>query len=150
MVLRVRAGMPLGETETGELSFDPSCAQLELGIADDGGLTLNALNDHELQSSGGGRFRQEVLARDRRAEIRLPNNVLRLVTDFVDPAQPDEIVEVRSEGRAGFGLTPDDIAPPVADFFKPEFKPEQPKYPEQPERFDYSEQPERSEYSESA
>ncbi len=96
MVLRVRQGMPLGETAAGELSFDPSCAQLELGIADDGDLMLSAVDDHELEFGGGTRCRHERLARDRRPEIRLPHNVLRLVTDFVAPAQANETVEIRA------------------------------------------------------
>ena len=57
MVLRVRPGMPLGETAAGELSFDPSCAQLELDIADDGDLMLSAVDDHELEFGGGTRCR---------------------------------------------------------------------------------------------
>ncbi len=96
MVLRVRPGMPLGETEAGELSFDPSCAQLELDISEDGDLMLNAAADHELQFAGGTRCRRERLARDRRPEIRLPHHVLQLVTDFVDRAQANETVEIRA------------------------------------------------------
>src|SRR4051812_13888149 len=86
MVLRVRQGMPLGETATGELSFDPSCAQLELDIADDGGLVLSAVDDHELES-GGTRHRCERLQRHLRAEVRLPHNVVQLDTDFAQPTQ---------------------------------------------------------------
>lgn len=97
MVVRVRPGMPIGETATGELSFDPACAQLELDISEDGDLVVSAVDDHELESVGGTRRRRESLARHRRAEIRLPHNVLRLDTDFVDPAQAaTETVELRA------------------------------------------------------
>jgi len=94
MVMRVHPGMLLGETAAGELSFDASCAQLKLDIADDGGLVLSAVDHHVMESAGGTRCHREHLARHRGAEIRLPHNVLQLDTDFVDPAQADETVEI--------------------------------------------------------
>ncbi len=96
MVLRVRPGMPLGETSDGELSFAWSCAQLEFDIADDGGLVVSAVGDHALELNGGACNRRAHLARDRRPEVRLLHNVLRLVTDFVDTGDPNEIVQIRS------------------------------------------------------
>ncbi len=60
MVVRVRPGMPLGETEGGDLSFDRSCAQLELDIDDDGGLILSAIEDRELESAEGPHCRRRV------------------------------------------------------------------------------------------
>lgn len=96
MVVRVRPGMPLGETATGELSFDPSCAQVELDIADDGGLVLRAVDDHELESPEGTRCRRECLPRNRRAEVRLPHNLLKLNPDFAERAAPADTVKIRA------------------------------------------------------
>ena len=83
MVMRVLPRMLIGETASGELSFDQSCAQLELDIDDDGGLVLSAIDGHELEWAGGTRCHRERLARHRGAEIRLAHNVLILDTDFV-------------------------------------------------------------------
>ena len=94
VVMRVHPGMPLGETAAGELSFDRSCAQVELNIADDGGLLLSAVESHELESAGGTRCRQEHLARHCRAEIRLPHNTLRIDTDFVNLPPTDDTVKI--------------------------------------------------------
>lgn len=96
VVVRVRPSMRLGETATGELSFDPALAYLELDIADDGDLMVNAADTHALESTGGGRCRNQRVARHRRAEIRLPHNLLRLDTDFVDRAEPLETVRIRA------------------------------------------------------
>jgi hypothetical protein len=95
VVLRMRPGMLLGETAGGELSFDPSRAQIQLDVGEDGGLMLSAVDSHELEFGGGACGRSKHLARDRRPEIRLPHNVLRLVTDFVDPAPANETVAIR-------------------------------------------------------
>lgn len=96
MVVRVRPGMPLGETESGELSFDPACAQLRLEIAEDGGLVLNAVDDHQLETASGDRCRREHLGRQRGAEIQLPHNILQLDTDFVERAPAGEILQFRA------------------------------------------------------
>ena len=95
VVVRVRQGMRLGETAAGELSFDPSCAQLEMDNAEDGGLTLGAVDDHALESSAGTRYRSERLTRSRRAEIRLAHNFVQLEPDFVDPTRVTKTVELR-------------------------------------------------------
>src|SRR5262245_25003971 len=77
-VVRVRQGMRLGETPAGKLSFDPSCAQLEIDVAEDGGLVLRGVDDHELASPVGTRHRRERLTRYRRAELRLPHNIVQI------------------------------------------------------------------------
>src|SRR6202008_3308683 len=76
MVVRVRQGMRVGETAAGELSFDPSCAHFEMDLAEDGGLVLSAVDDHELESVAGARNRGENITRHTRAELRLPANVV--------------------------------------------------------------------------
>lgn len=86
-VTRLRPRASLGETESGELSFERSFAQLELDIADDGGLVISTLGDHEIESAGGSRRHYERLVRDRGAEIRLAHNVLLLDVDFVEESQ---------------------------------------------------------------
>ena len=93
MVMRVRPRMLLGETASGELSFEASCAQLELDIDDDGGLVLSAVDGHELEWAGGTRCSRERLARHRGAEIRLAHNVLILDTDFVEDVPVPRPVE---------------------------------------------------------
>ncbi len=95
-VLRVRPRLLLGETAAGELSFDASCAQLELDVDDDGSILLNAVGGHELEWAGGVRCHRERLARNRGAEIRLFHNVLLLDTDFVEESEsgvPNEEVK---------------------------------------------------------
>ena len=95
-VLRVRPRLLLGETAAGELSFDASCAQLELDVDDDGSILLNAVGGHELEWAGGVRCHRERLARNRGAEIRLFHNVLLLDTDFVEEPEsglPNEEVK---------------------------------------------------------
>ncbi len=96
MVACVRPGMLLGETASGELSFDRSCAQLELDIADDGGLVLRAAGEHELESADGKRCRRQHLQPHRRAEIRLAHHVLQLDTDFAGQAPPDATLKIRA------------------------------------------------------
>ncbi len=105
MVVRVRPGMPLGETESGELSFDPAWAQLKLEIADDGGLVLNAVAGHQLETPGGDRCSREHVGRQRGAEIQLPHNVLQLDTDFVERAPAEETLQFRAIAP---GTTPPD------------------------------------------
>jgi hypothetical protein len=108
-VVRVCQGMRLGETAAGELSFDPSCAQIEVDIAEDGGLVLSAVDDHEL-SAVGKRHRRERVARYGRAEIRLAHNTVQIEPDFVDATQatktvafdvvgPDDAVAEPANGR---------------------------------------------------
>jgi hypothetical protein len=98
-VLRVRPRLLLGETAAGELSFDASCAQLELDVDDDGSILLNAVGGHELEWAGGVRCHRERLARNRGAEIRLFHNVLLLDTDFVEEPESglpnDEVKEAQ-------------------------------------------------------
>ena len=107
MVLRVRPGMPLGETSAGELSFDRACARLELNVADDGGLDIQAVGDFELETPRAERSRHTHLERHRRAEIRLPNNVLQIDTDFADPAHAGDSLQIRSVARtAAAGAQP--------------------------------------------
>src|SRR5262245_13865255 len=96
MVIRVWPGMPLGESPTGELSFQSSRAQLQLDIAHDGALVLSAADDHELASTVNANRPYQRLELNRPAEIRLPHNVLRLVTDFLYPEPAGETVEVRA------------------------------------------------------
>ncbi len=97
MVMRVRPRMLLGETASGELSFEASCAQLELDIDDDGGLVLSAIDGHELEWAGGARCHRERLARHRGAEIRLAHNVLILDTDFVEDVPAPRSIDHATE-----------------------------------------------------
>jgi hypothetical protein len=94
-VVRVRQGMPVGETAAGKLSFDPACAQLEIDVAEDGGLVLRGVDDHELASPVGTRHRRERLTRYRRAELRLPHNIVQIEPDFVDGRHSTATVELR-------------------------------------------------------
>jgi hypothetical protein len=95
MVVRVSPGMSIGETATGELSFDSACARVELEIAEDGGLVLRAVGEHELEPAGGTRRRRERLPRKGRAQIRLGHHVMQLATDFASRAAHDEVVTIR-------------------------------------------------------
>jgi hypothetical protein len=110
MAVRVRPGMPLGETTEGELSFEESFAQLELDIADDGQLVVRAVDDHELESAGGDRKLRTCLARDHRVEIHLLHNVVRLDTNIVNNAPLEETVAIRTV-RSGESITTPQIAP---------------------------------------
>ena len=110
MAVRVRPGMPLGETAEGELSFEESFAQLELDIADDGQLVVRAVDDHELESSGGDRKLRTCLARDHRVEIHLLHNVVRLDTNIVNNAPLEETVAIRAV-RSGESIITPQIAP---------------------------------------
>jgi hypothetical protein len=94
-VVRVRHGMRLGETAAGELSFDPSCAQLEMETAEDGGLVLCAVDDYELESPAGTRQRCERLTRSWCADIRLAHNIVQLQPEGFDPTRVTKTVELR-------------------------------------------------------
>ncbi len=96
MVVRVRPRMPLGETPSGAVSFDPSHAQLELQISDDGGVILQAAGTHELVTPSGESRRSAPLPVYRRVDIRLPNNVLHLDTDFSDLESAGEPLDIRA------------------------------------------------------
>lgn len=100
MTIRVRPGMPLGETADGNLSFDPACAQIVLDIADDGDLVVRAADQHQLETDDGERCHSTRFSRDLSAEIRLPHNVLRLDTDFIDRRDADASIAVRAADAA--------------------------------------------------
>ncbi len=106
LVVRVHPDMAVGESATGELSFDPTCAQLTLDIEDDGGLVLKAVDDHELEPTGGPRCRKAHLARHRRAEVHLPHNIIRIDTDFVNLAPTDDSVAILTVRPMGASTKP--------------------------------------------
>ena len=99
MVVRVRPRMPLGETPSGAVSFDPSHAQLELQISDDGGVILQAAGKHELVTPSGESPRSAPLPVYSRVDIRLPNNLLHLDTDFSDLESAGEPLDIRAVGQ---------------------------------------------------
>jgi len=102
MVIRVRGGMLIGETADGELDlFDRSCAQLELDIASDGSLLLNATNDYQLELANGACRPSTQLTPQTRAHISLPNNLVQLSNDFADLRQTKDSLQIRPTKQSG-------------------------------------------------
>lgn len=84
LVLRISAGMQVGEDAGGELSFDSADSQVEFEVDAQGEVVVLASAGRELATGSGDRTRRIQLARDARAQILLGNNVLSIATDFVD------------------------------------------------------------------
>lgn len=118
--VRVFPGMWLGETETGELSFEGGNALLSLSIGSDGLLVVFVLDGGELDSEDGQFDGRRHFAFDSAATIKLPNNLLRLERDILSEAGTDAPLPQRAVWRtASAKKTPSstdhiDSAPPPA------------------------------------
>jgi len=87
-VVRVFPGMTLGETETGELSFDGGDALLSLSIGRDE-LLVFVLDGGELDSEDEEFSGRRHLAFDTVGQIKLPNNTFRFDKDILNEAGTD-------------------------------------------------------------
>ena len=113
VVVRVFPGMWLGETETGELSVDGNDALLSLSIGSDESLVVFALNGGVLDAEDGEFSGRRHLAFDSAAQIRLPNNNLRLDKDILSEGRTDAQLLPQAVWRAA--SADDDNQTPATD-----------------------------------
>jgi hypothetical protein len=83
MTARVHPGMRLGEENSGELSFEPIDAVLELYLVDDGLSLEVASRKFELIEPQGGRVRAIHVLRDTQVELILLDHLLYIGNRFV-------------------------------------------------------------------
>jgi hypothetical protein len=110
-VVRVRPGLTIGETESGELSYDRAHAQLELGI-ENGSLLIRALGDFQLELGDGTDGRTKSLTFNQSVAISLPHNNLRINTQigrrFTPSGRPVEVDMVYSPSDEAVTEAPPD------------------------------------------
>ncbi len=111
IMMRVHAGMTLGETSFGELSFVAADALVRLDIDLSGNLIVQALSGGQLRAEGEQKTGCAVVPRQCSADVCLPGNTLEIDTHFTGRGSAADRVQI----QVGLALLADVDAPIIRE-----------------------------------